>query len=184
VLAANMPPYHVDHVKPVFAEIATRSKPNDWLFVYPGAWHAYRYYGASIGIPPERVIVGRCPRETEREALLPLNAVRGDDRVWVLFAHVSRKKDRETLLSYLEQIGTRRLSVAYPNPYVSASSSVDAHLYDLSDGAKLRRATPYTFSIAYGDVPNEQISCLFGMVPRDQTGKVPVASTGEVLRNE
>ncbi|MEW5915995.1 MAG: hypothetical protein AB1762_06305 [Gemmatimonadota bacterium] len=169
-LASLPPPYRVDHVKPVLAAIAAERQPNDWLFVYPGAWHAYRYYGAATGFPPERVIIGRCPRHSEREALRTLDTVRGEARVWVLFAHVSRHKDRQTLLGYADHIGTKRLSLTYPSPYVVASSSVDAQLYDFSDAAKLRSAAAETFPIPSGDIPNEQLTCLFGMVPADPPG--------------
>ena len=158
-------PYRVDHVKPVLTAIARARRPDDWLYVYHGAWHAYRYYGALSGIPPQHVVLGHCPITSLRESLASLDQIRGRARVWVLFAHVTIPRDREHLIQYLDRIGIRHETFTNPDPYVRSSSSVDAHLYDLSDVVLLQKATWQTFSLTREALPNEQVGCLFGMVP-------------------
>jgi hypothetical protein len=165
-LATAMPPYRLDHVKPVLAAIARDAHPDDRLFVLPGAWHAYRYYGSLSGITPDRVQIGRCARRSFRESLVQLDALRGHARVWVLFAHVVGGEGRKLLLSYLDRIGTRQRSVSVPDPYVAHSASVDAHLYDLSDPDRLRSASATTYPIQV-DMPNEQTRCMGGLVPME-----------------
>jgi hypothetical protein len=175
------PPYRVEDVKPVFAEMRRARQSGDWLYVYPGAWHAYRYYGAYTGIAPERVVFGDCSRRSLRESLAPVDALRGGARVWVLFTHVTSQDDRELVLSYLDRIGVRRSSMSLPDPYERASSSVDVHLYDLSDPQRLGTTAWQTFAASRGDVPSEPSVCSVGMVPR---GALPrIERTGEVVRD-
>ncbi len=166
-VAKSPPPYHIDHVKPVFVAIAQDQQPNDRLVVYPGAWHAYRYYAALSGIPPERAVFGRCPRRSLREPLQQLDSLRGKPRVCVLFAHVVTQERRAMLLSYLDTIGVRRRSVTTPDPSVPASASVDAHLYDLSDPVRLRNAAWDTYPVPRADLPNVRTRCMLGLVPME-----------------
>ncbi|MGQ0641324.1 MAG: hypothetical protein ACT4P6_11235 [Gemmatimonadaceae bacterium] len=163
------PPYRIENVKPVLAEIARLRQPDDWLYVYSGAWHAYRYYGELSGIPGHRIVLSLCPRESLRESLAPFDAIRGQSRVWVLFTHVSAPRERALVLGYLDRIGVRRLSVSTPRRDVSTSSVVDAHLYDLSDQKRRHSVTWSTYPIAETDAPNERTICAGGMVPRRAT---------------
>ncbi len=161
----NHPPYRIEDVKPVLAEINRARKQDDLIYVFPGAWHAYRYYGAQSGIPPERVVYGDCAMRSPRESLAALDALRGRARVWVLFSHVTRPADRELVLGYLDEIGVRRQSVSVPADYEKASSSVDAQLYDLSDATRLGSATWRTFPISQAQTPDPGTMCSVGMVP-------------------
>jgi hypothetical protein len=166
-LAKAPPPYRVNHVRPVLLEIARMGQPNDRLYVYPGAWHAFRRYGSLSGITPERVVFGRCPRRSLREPLREIDRLRGQPRVWVLFTHVVTPARRAMLLSYLDTIGVRRQSVTYPEPYVEESASVDAYLYDLSDALRLRRSSADTYPVPRQDLSRQQTSCMLGIVPMD-----------------
>ena len=175
----NHPPYRIEDVKPVLAEINRSRMPDDLIYVYPGAWHAYRYYGAQSGIPPERVVYGQCAVRSPRESLAALDVLRGRARAWVLFAHVTLPSERQLVLSYLDQIGVRRQSVSAPAPYESASTSVDAHLYDLSDPKRLRTATSGTYPISETQTLSRSSVCAVGMVPP----QVPkIESSGDVNR--
>jgi len=180
-LLQNAPPYRVENVKPVLAEIARRREEGDWLYVHSGAWHAYRYYGHLSGIPAHRIVPSLCPRESAGESLAPFDAVRGRSRVWVLFTHVNVARERELVLSYLDRIGERRFSLGTPKPFVRASWSVETHLYDLSDRAKRQRATWNTFPISASEMPNEPTICTVGMVPR-RTQLPRIERAGEVER--
>ena len=165
-IAQFRPPYRVDHVKPVFAGVTAAAQPNDRMYVFPGAWHAYRYYQPLLGVSRDHVLLGRCPRRSLREPLRELDSLRGNERVWVLFAHVVTPQGRELLLRYLDTIGVRRQTVNYPTPYVALSSSVDAHLYDLSDSTRLRNSSAETYPVP-PDLPNALSQCMLGMVPME-----------------
>jgi hypothetical protein len=161
----NHPPYRIEDVKPVLAAISRAHKPQDLIYVYPGAWHAFRYYGAQSGIPAARVVYGRCSARSSRDALAALDSMRGRARVWVLFSHVTKPSDRELVLGYLDRIGIRRQSVSAPTHYKSASSSVDAHLYDLSDPKRLQSASAGTYPVSQAETEFESTLCSVGMVP-------------------
>jgi hypothetical protein len=161
--AASPPPYRVEHVQPVLAEIGRRTKPGDWLYVYPGAWHAYKYYGRLTGIAASRVVYGLCPRASLRDALMPLDGLHGG-RVWALFTHVTTPNERHLVLDYLDHVGVRRESVWSTQPYVAASSSVDAHLYELR--ARTAAVSWRTYPVVVRRAgPNEHSLCEVGLVP-------------------
>jgi hypothetical protein len=68
-----------------------------------------------------------------------------------------------------------------PDPYVEASSSVDAHLYELRDVAERQGTTWNTYPVADDDWPNVPSICTIGMVnPRPSRPQIERA--GEVAR--
>ena len=143
-LYAFYPSYPEQPMPEVLAYIKARRQPQDAVYVYHGAWHGVRYYGARYDLPVQAAVPGRCG--DQRIILSDLEQFRGRTRVWVIISHVvGALKQRETILGYLDTIGIRRDSIVTLDRARRPSSS--AYLYDLSDSVRLRAASAETYTL-------------------------------------
>jgi hypothetical protein len=145
-LSAKPPPYVVDDVRPVIDVLSTRSQPGDVLHVHWGAWHAWHRYGHLVQTSGP-VYQGTCPADYPRGYLRQLDRYRGSSGVWILFGRVASERVHRLMLDYLGTIGQRVDSVIVEQPGSTISTRVDAHRFDLSDPARLARASAETFPV-------------------------------------
>jgi hypothetical protein len=83
------------------------------------------------------VIIGASLRKDfENTYRKELDRLRGRDRVWVLFSHVSsnerwKEGNVERMVGYLETLGKRQDQVRHPGAF--------AYLFDLTDSSEVRK---------------------------------------------
>jgi hypothetical protein len=171
-VAARLPPYRLEEMKPVLSYISSRRNPNDAMYIYYAAAPALSIYDRSFAIGRNNYVVGGCHQGDTRRYLEELDTFRGQARIWIIFSHLLPvNPESEDIKGYLDAIGHRV-------DYVRADSRmavdrnpprVEAALYDLSDAARLGGAEARTFRVTERRKANER-SCTNGpqvMIPSD-----------------
>ena len=179
-LAASPPVYYTEHMKPVLSYVRERRQPGDGIYVYYGAALAVTFYGERYGLKRSEYAVGGCRRGDTRRYLRELDTFRGRPRVWLLLTHaVTRLREGEDILAYLDAVGTRKDSFVFESrtpgrPLPPAA----AYLYDLSDAGKLSRADAETFPLTGPPSDGRRLGCGEGSQAMSETDfcKAPVRS--------
>lgn len=109
-------------VRWVIPYLKPRWRPGDVIYLYHGAEPEYRYYARRLGFRPPFEVGVRSTGNRQRY-VEELEALRGQPRVWFVFAH-AMPSEHEFFLQQLDRMGTRLDGVKRP--------LADAHLYDLS----------------------------------------------------
>jgi hypothetical protein len=138
------PPYWVEDFKTVFAFFREHRQPGDAVFVFAYDMEAIERYGAEYGLASDDYQVGGCWRDDRGTFLRDVDRYRGRDRVWLLDGSVpALTSARKSLENYLATIGVRKDSISIPSE--KPLDPVGAHLYDLSDPARLASASAESF---------------------------------------
>lgn len=148
-----LPPYQVEHIKPVLAHIRAHSGDADRLYVYGETREAFQYYAPRYRFAAAAYTFGAHPYAAQRQHLQELDRFRGSSRVWLVVSHVFPTcHDVDDMLAYLDRIGVRRDEVLVPAHLPAGSLqweiSASAYAYDLSDPERLARADAASFPIA------------------------------------
>jgi hypothetical protein len=85
--------------------------------------------------------------EYPRGYLRELDTLRGDQRVWLVFARVADPSAHVVRLNYLDAIGARSEELLAPAKGTTTSSQVELYRYDFSDSTRLRSASAGSFPI-------------------------------------
>jgi hypothetical protein len=145
---ANPPVYRLEETTPLLRAVAARRQPGDAIYVYYGAGQALRFYGPRYGLGPSDYLLGGCHRGDTRAYLGELDRFRGRVRLWVLIAHAQPwLGEEQTLLAYLDRLGTRRLALRVLPHAQGAGLPAEAYLYDLAAARRARAVAAETFSI-------------------------------------
>jgi hypothetical protein len=139
LVGAHLPPYHSQESRPVLAELASRWRPGDVLYVYSSGEYAARFYGPRLGLT--EWVTGGCHREEPRAHFRELDQFRGRPRVWFFYTHAALGfREPEVIRSYLGTVGKELDRI--PDPF-GARGQIEAaaYLYDLSDPIRLAAAT-------------------------------------------
>jgi hypothetical protein len=140
------PPYWVEDHKSALAFFREHRRPGDAVFVFAYEIEAIERYGAQYGLAPGEYEVGGCSIEDGRVFLRDLDRYRGRRRVWLLDGSVpALNAPRTSLEKYLATIGTLEESISIPSE--KPLNPVGAHLFDLSDPARLAAASAETFRL-------------------------------------
>ena len=160
-VAATPPVYYTEHMKPVLSYVRERRQPGDGIYVYYGAALAVTFYGERYGLERSEYAIGGCRRGDTRRYLRELDTFRGRPRVWLLLTHaVTRLREGEDILAYLDAVGTRKDSFVFESrtpgqPLPPAA----AYLYDLSDRDKPARADAETFQLTAPPSDGRPLGC-------------------------
>jgi hypothetical protein len=148
-ISAYPPPYPWSAVGSYLASIRSQWQPDDALYVSYGRALEVMYHAPRFGIDQARVTLGPCNYTDPRAALRAVDSLRGRSRVWVIvdpglafpsveYAYLRTIGiQRESLA--VQPAGTRRLATSEPYDIETA------YLFDLSDSARLARATAETY---------------------------------------
>ena len=140
------PPYWVEDHKSALAFFRDHRRPGDAVFVFAYEIEAVERYGAQYGLASGDYEVGGCSSEDGRVFLRDVDRYRGRPRVWLLDGSVpGLYAERTSLEKYLATIGTLEASISIPSE--QPLNPVGAHLFDLSDPARLAAASAETFHL-------------------------------------
>jgi hypothetical protein len=130
--ATTLPPFWLQHLRPILEHVQAEFRPGDAIFVHYGAGQAFHYYSGRLRLPSDRVVIGRCSAVQPREYLRQIDVLRGFSRVWVIVTfHVTR--EAALLVEYLDSIGRRLDKVVAPISGTQVLEGAFGYLYDLSD---------------------------------------------------
>jgi hypothetical protein len=171
-VATAPPPYRVEDVKSVLAQVATRRVPGDATYVYYGAAPAMSMYAPTFGFNRGDFLIGGCHRADSRRYLEELDTFRGTSRLWVVLTHsVAPYREREDILAYLDASGTRLDEVRVPSHAVGRiAAPAEAFLYDLSPALNRSGVDAATFTLTGTSVLDPRSGCVDGpqvMIPSD-----------------
>ncbi len=133
----------------IFREVRSRWRPDDELVVSRGVWARVMadYYGHRFGVEGwthlDRLRGQYTAEEILRGYLEGIDANRGSPRTWYYLDGLA-DCEREAMLGYLGAIGSEIYSV---DSRVTKGGKVSAHLYDLSDPARLGAASAATWPV-------------------------------------
>jgi hypothetical protein len=117
-------PIKNEEIKDSLIYIQENKRPEEKIYVYYGARHAFLYYQEMKFIKqPIEVVMGALNRENKSKYVEELEAFKG--RSWILFAHPYRDEE-SFILSKLDSLGFARLQ-----SFTTQGSS--AYLYDFED---------------------------------------------------
>jgi hypothetical protein len=138
-------PARVDHYKPVYAHLQANRRPGDAVYVSFLANSSAIFYGPRYGLGRGQYHLGACTRDDVRAYIRDLDRFRGRRRVWVLLkTGPAYRPAHDTMNRYLETIGVRRDALRVKS---AASGPLTLELFDLSDPARLQKASSATFAV-------------------------------------
>jgi len=109
-------PHQREEIKEVIEYIQQKEQPQDILYIYQRGIYQFLYYAEKYSYQPQDYILGvedldiydgskLSPAELQRYKN-DLDKLRGNDRVWLLFSHVTRNSEYIPIKTYLDTIGT------------------------------------------------------------------------------
>jgi hypothetical protein len=177
--ATSLPPFWLQHTRPLVEHLQARLEPRDVVYVYYAAGQALYYYAPRYRLPLEQVRMGQCSAGSPRGYLRQLDELRGRDRVWVLISHATRNgTEAELMLAYLEAIGRRVEAVERPGTSGRWVEAAMLYLYDLSDSDRLRAASAVDFPVPGGilSAPASPFACYGVAAPISPLARSPQTS--------
>jgi len=121
-------PKYQEHIRPTMEYLRDYRKPGDLVYVYYWAEHAVRYYAPKYGMDISEFAIGADHHNDPVAYMTEVEALRGHERVWVLFSHVYENGDfneRDFILGLLDSMGKQLRQFREPG------ASVYLYLYDL-----------------------------------------------------
>ncbi len=140
------PPYWVEDHKTALAFLREHRQPGDAVLVFAYELEAVERYGAQYGLASDDYQLGTCSRDDGRVFLRDVDRYRGRRRVWLLDGGVpGYSAPRKSLERYFATIGVRKESISISSE--KPLDPVSAHLFDLSDPARLAAASAETSAL-------------------------------------
>ncbi len=121
-------PSSYPEVRETFQFLQQNARPADHLYIYYKARHSWEYYGEPLGIELESIKIGVSSRDAWWRYVDDLQSMRGKDRVWIYFTHISdwhSVDEEEFFIQYLNRIGTQLEHHSF--------DGTELYLYDLSN---------------------------------------------------
>ena len=138
--------YWVEDHKTALAFLRERRQTGDAVLVFAYELLAVERYGARYGLASDDYQLGACSPSDGRVFLRDVDRYRGRRRVWLLDGGVpGYSAPRKSLERYLATIGVRKESISIPSE--KPLGPVGAHLFDLSDPARLATASAEMFAL-------------------------------------
>lgn len=110
VEAMQKVPYGRTEIKPLLGFVREHWQHGDVLFVNYDIKAPFRFYRERFGFRDSEYVLGACSRRRPVDYLDQLDALRGRQRVWVLFANeagIVGFPEQLMMTDYLEHVGTR-----------------------------------------------------------------------------
>jgi hypothetical protein len=113
-------------IRPVISYVKEHWQEGDFLYLFYSAESAFEYYSKTFLFKKDDYAVGVRSTNNWHRYAKDLDALRGRERVWILFSHNTRMNgidEEKFFLYYLNTIGTELQSFKAPG--------AGAHLYNL-----------------------------------------------------
>jgi hypothetical protein len=103
-----------ENIHPALGHLRASLRPGDRVYIYPATTPAFRFYAPLYGLDETQATLGEFSQSQVDSARIveELAALRGNARVWVLFAHVYEKggfNEMDFTLTALNEMGKCRL---------------------------------------------------------------------------
>lgn len=121
-------PKYQEHIRPTMEYLRDFRRDGDVVYVYYWAEHALRFYAPKYGMDMSAFLIGTDYHDNPMGYAAELEALRGQERVWILFSHVYENGDfneRDFILGLLDGMGEQLRQFREPG------TSVYLYLYDL-----------------------------------------------------
>ena len=151
-IATALPPFRLQHLRPVIEHVIARREPGDAVYVFYGAGQAFHYYAQRYGLTTGNTMVGSCSIGKPQRYLHELDQLRGKPRVWILLTHDAGGRGMTVIIDYLDRIGRRLEAVEVPGSSGRTLEGAFGYLYDLSDPTRMSAASSSTLAIAHEDI--------------------------------
>lgn len=148
--ATALPPFWLQHLRPIIQHVNTHRESGDAMYVHYPAGQAFQYYARRYEMPTGAVVIGRCAAGKPREYLRQVDDLRGRNRVWVFvtFHSFLKRLEAALIVDYLDRIGQRLDRIAVLGTPGRPMEGAYGYLYDLSDRDRGSSASWDTFPIA------------------------------------
>jgi hypothetical protein len=110
-------PELVSEIKPVISYIKQHQQPGDLIYVFQRGIYQFSYYASRYGYQPQDYINGvedldqydgkKVSDQEKQRYMADLNQLKGNQRVWILFAHAVIPDEIKFYNAYLNQLGLR-----------------------------------------------------------------------------
>ncbi len=101
-------PFRLEEMRPLLDKLERRIRPGDQIYVYYGAYEAFKYYYKTKYyrmVDEKNIIWGEYHRDDMNQYISDLEkALKKDMRIWILFSHYW-EKERILIIEYLNQKG-------------------------------------------------------------------------------
>lgn len=151
--ATTIPPFWLQHLRPVVEYVEARRQPGDEVYVFYGAGQAFHYYAQRLAVRTEHVTIGQCGLADPRTYLRDLDQFRGKKRIWIVMTHTQRLGEESLLTDYLDRIGERLDQISVPGSSGLSVEGARGYLYDLSDRTRLALAASETYALTLAPAP-------------------------------
>ena len=99
-----------EEVRPVMTYLSQHFRKGDRLYLYHSSRQAFEYYAKRFGLEEVKYQLGVVSKKNWDKYIDDLRALRGNDRVWILFSHVHKKSgvdEEKFFLFVLNSMGTQ-----------------------------------------------------------------------------
>jgi hypothetical protein len=110
-------PELVSEIKPVISYVKQHQQPGDLIYVFQRGIYQFSYYASRYGYQPQDYINGvedldqydgkKVSDQEKQRYMQDLNQLKGNQRVWILFAHAVIPDEIKFYNAYLNQMGLR-----------------------------------------------------------------------------
>jgi hypothetical protein len=163
----QLPPYHIEHLRPIFEFVAAHRQPADKVYLLHGAVPAFSYYGSRYELAGTSTVIGNCRTDDPRQYFREIDQLRGSKRAWIVIGHPFwLYHERENLLRYLDAIGVRGSTFALaPRRWIEPENlfhPVEVWEYDLSDPVRASSISAETFPLMLPEGKLSTYPCSIG----------------------
>ncbi len=99
-----------EHIKPAIEYYISHKKEGDQLYIYSGAYSAYKYYAIMMEIEDDEFVKVISSTNAPYICIKSVDSLTENTRIWVLFSHISNRdgvNEKELILSHINSYGEK-----------------------------------------------------------------------------
>lgn len=103
----HLPPYTLQHTRPLFERLRAEYRPGDRVYVPYGGWQAWWYYAPRLGLAEVPAIVGTCHHTALGDYAPEVRQLQGGARGWILFVPAGELQQPDEIRRTADTLGDR-----------------------------------------------------------------------------